>query len=273
MNNSSHLKDRVKASGPSWGIVFLYMFAPMLITVNIPGPIGGSGSPIEDTQTTLAKSSTSESRSGAGGPEEQNEDFFIIEDISDVEDPFNRPLQFFVTGGKAPEVYRINYFKTVDARFPVDPSSKISSDFGWRTPPCDECSADHQGVDFVPGAGEPVYAILDGIVVEAGFLGGYGYWVKLEHIVQNSETGMPERWETVYAHLQEDSIPEDVSIGAVVEKGKIIGKVGDTGVSTGPHLHFEIRVEGENVDPLPMIASYEVYAVNEVTQELEIQYR
>ena len=149
-------------------------------------------------------------------------------------------------------VERPNYLNYASAILPVDDPT-VSSDFGWRVAPCDGCSSDHRGVDFVPGAGEPVRAIQAGIVAKAGFNQGYGYWVKLEHIVPGPE-GDTERWTTVYAHLQADSIPEGVGVGSVVNRGQVIGAVGSTGISTGPHLHFELHVDGEIVDPLPVLS-------------------
>lgn len=154
------------------------------------------------------------------------------------------------------EITRMNKLNYSNAIFPVFPAT-ISSEFGWREAPCDECSSDHQGVDFVPGAGADVVAILDGLVVEAGINGGYGTWVVIRHIVPSiSEPGEFEHWKTLYAHLEEGSIPDDVGIGSIVEKGQLIGKVGSTGTSTGPHLHFELLINNEAVDPIPLLAEY-----------------
>lgn len=282
MRNSKMLTSRLKDGAAAWSLIGLYMFFPMLVTFEMQTQPNPSGSPAAEAEELKNQTPTS----GLGGPEEvklrpiekqnlleeeEEENIFVI-DQPDLTDPaLTRPLQLFITGGAEPQVYRINYFKQVDAQLPVKATSEISSDFGWRTPPCTGCSADHRGVDFVPGAGEDVYAIMDGMVIESGYLGGYGYWVMLEHLVTNPNTQEMERWETVYAHMQEGSIPEDVVIGAVVERGDIIGKVGSTGMSTGPHLHFEIRIDGEQIDPLPLIASYQVVEV-ERDENLEERY-
>ena len=252
-------------------VTFIYLFLPMLFTLEMPTPIPASGSPVTE------KLEPRVTATGAGGPEDLE---FIFEDESvrdHSEALFGTRNGLTITSSVNPQISRINYLNYSNARLPVsDPV--ISSDFGWRTPPCNGCSAKHQGVDFVPGEGKPVYAILDGMVVEAGYLGGFGYWVKLEHLVpapDGSET--VERWETIYAHMQEGSIPENVKIGAVVSKGDRLGRVGNTGMSTGAHLHFEIRIDGENYDPMPLVTLYQnielVEADKEREEQLVISYR
>ena len=154
-----------------------------------------------------------------------------------------------------------NHLKVLNTSMPVD-SSEVSSDFGWRTPPCKGCSSDHQGVDFVPGNGEPVSAISDGMVYDMGGGEGYGNYVILKHLIANSE-GQIEEWTSLYAHLQNNSFPEGMMIGSVVKTREQIGRVGNTGASTGPHLHFELKINDENVDPLPLLGTYEVLIVSE----------
>lgn len=154
-----------------------------------------------------------------------------------------------------------NHLKVADTIMPVG-SPEVSSGYGWRTPPCKGCSADHQGVDFVPGNGEPVYAISDGMVVDMGSGSGYGNYVVLKHLIGNTD-GVIEEWTSLYAHMQNNSFPEQMIIGSVVKTGEQIGKVGNTGVSTGPHLHFELKINGENVDPLPLLGTYEVLVISE----------
>jgi hypothetical protein len=158
-----------------------------------------------------------------------------------------------------------NHLKVANTVMPTT-SPEISSDYGWRTPPCRGCSADHQGVDFVPGAGEPIFAVADGMVIDMGSNGGYGYYVELKHLIANSE-GVIEEWVTLYAHMKKDSFPEGLIIGSVVKSGDTIGAVGNTGVSTGPHLHFELFINGENVDPLPLLGTHRVIIVSEEDYE------
>lgn len=160
---------------------------------------------------------------------------------------------------------RIVHVKVAETVWPVEQVA-ISSDFGWREAPCEECSSDHRGVDFVPGAGTDVFSVYQGIVTAAGWYGGYGNRVEIKHYVQNDE-GVIEEWITLYAHLQNDSIPKNIYVGSVVNTGSVIGKVGNTGTSTGDHLHFELLIEGENVDPMPILGHYELVELTE--EEIE----
>jgi hypothetical protein len=213
---------------------------------------------------------------GKGGPEAGVLSFEDENIQIGNEELYGRPV-FITSSGPTTSIERVNFHNYASAILPTT-SGEISSDFGWRSPPCRSCSSDHRGVDFVPGNGEPVVSILDGLVTEAGWNGGYGYWVKIEHRVVVGET--VEMWESVYAHMQQDSIPENVFIGAVVKRGDLLGKVGNTGVSTGPHLHFELRIDGEHVDPLPLVSPHEATTVRSVElanigviRELVIEYR
>jgi len=107
----------------------------------------------------------------------------------------------------------------------------ITSRFGWRW------GSFHRGVDIGAPSGTPIRAADSGMVIFAGWNGGYGYLVKIAH-------GSDK--ETWYAHMSKMA----VSLGDKVEKGQIIGYVGSTGNSTGPHLHFEVHVDGVAKDPL-----------------------
>lgn len=126
-------------------------------------------------------------------------------------------------------------------RWPFPTAVPISSGYGDRIAPCRYCSSNHRGVDFVPGNGSPIFAIADGVVTASEFGGGYGQYVYLEHEINNRSVL------TVYAHMQRNSSP--LRVGDEVEVGDFIGLVGNTGTSTGPHLHFEVRIEGDYVDP------------------------
>lgn len=154
-----------------------------------------------------------------------------------------------------------NHLKVSNTSMPVD-NPEVSSGYGWRSAPCKGCSSDHQGIDFVPGNGEPVYAISDGMIVDMGSGGGYGNYVVLKHLIGNTE-GIIEEWTSLYAHMQNNSFPEGMMIGSVVKTREQIGRVGNTGVSTGPHLHFELKINDENVDPLPLLGTYKILVVSE----------
>ena len=126
-------------------------------------------------------------------------------------------------------------------RWPFPVAVQISSGFGARVAPCRYCSSYHRGVDFVPGRGAPIYAIADGIVTQQEFSGGYGEHAYIEHTI-NGQTVL-----SVYAHMEAGSSP--LEVGDRVSVGDFIGLVGNTGISTGPHLHFEIRIDGVYLDP------------------------
>jgi len=126
-------------------------------------------------------------------------------------------------------------------RWPFPTAVPISSGYGGRVQPCRYCSSFHQGLDFVPGNGSPIFAIADGVVVDSEYGGGYGQFVSIEHTL-NGQTIV-----TVYAHMQRGSSP--LRKGDTIRVGKLVGLVGNTGISTGPHLHFEVRVNGQKVDP------------------------
>jgi len=116
----------------------------------------------------------------------------------------------------------------------------ISSTYGWRTHPITGKRHLHSGIDIAAAAGTKVRATARGKVTLAGEYGGYGLTVIIDH-----GTGIS----TLYAHNQQLF----VSQGQMVEKGDIIAAVGSTGVSTGPHLHYEVRLNGEPVNPYPYL--------------------
>ncbi|MCX8094608.1 MAG: peptidoglycan DD-metalloendopeptidase family protein [Caldisericia bacterium] len=112
----------------------------------------------------------------------------------------------------------------------------IVSQFGMRIHPIYGIWSFHSGADIDAPIGTPIKAVADGIVIYAGWLGSYGIVVFLKHGGNVS---------TVYAHMQYFT----VELNQYVSQGDIIGYVGNTGLSTGPHLHFEIRIDGKPVDP------------------------
>lgn len=119
-------------------------------------------------------------------------------------------------------------------------SAKMSSRFGRRVDPFLRRPALHSGLDFRAPSGTEVHATAPGKVVSAGRNGGYGRMVVIDH-----GNGMTTR----YAHLSRISVKK----GQAVAAGEIVGKVGTTGRSTGPHLHYEIRRDGKAVDPAPFL--------------------
>ncbi len=122
--------------------------------------------------------------------------------------------------------------------WPLDGDYRISSQFGTRTDPINGVVKTHGGTDIAAGTGTPILAAADGVVEVAGYnAGGYGYYVKLSH---------GDGYETLYGHCSVLL----VSTGQTVKQGQVIAKVGSTGHSTGPHLHFEVRYNGNKVNPM-----------------------
>ncbi len=119
---------------------------------------------------------------------------------------------------------------------PVSSSAAVSSAFGSRIDPFLGRAAFHTGIDFRESPGAPVFATAPGKVVSAGSSGGYGLMVEIDH-----GNGITTR----YAHLSAIIVQEGESVPAK----KVIGRVGSTGRSTGPHLHYEVRIDDDAVDP------------------------
>jgi murein DD-endopeptidase MepM/ murein hydrolase activator NlpD len=120
----------------------------------------------------------------------------------------------------------------------------ITSPFGYRVHPIFHSRIYHSGIDIGAGYGTPIKASNTGKVIMAGWYGGYGKVVIIDHGVVR---GQPIT--TLYGHMSSIS----VSQGQKVSQGQIVGKVGTTGYSTGPHLHFEVRVKGQPRNPLNFI--------------------
>ena len=131
------------------------------------------------------------------------------------------------------------FFLGTGFRFPL-PKGRMTSGYGLRASPITGEIQHHAGIDLAAPAGTEVYAARSGTVSEVGVDPVYGVYVLISH-----EGG----WETLYGHL---SIRR-VELNTVVKSGMLIGNVGSTGLSTGPHLHFEVRIRGVSRDPLPLL--------------------
>jgi murein DD-endopeptidase MepM/ murein hydrolase activator NlpD len=164
--------------------------------------------------------------------------------------PAARPAQGLDVAASAalpPVATRDNYGVTLPPplEWPLPAGTRISDGFGPRVAPCAGCSSFHEGVDFDPGNGAPIHAIADGVVVETNSPGysALGVHVAIQHIIDGQTIV------SAYGHMQTGSM--HLKVGDHVTVGQVIGLVGSTGASTGPHLHFEIRVGGTTpVDPL-----------------------
>ena len=132
---------------------------------------------------------------------------------------------------------------SIPSRMPLD-GSRLTSDYGMRNHPVIGGRRQHKGVDLAAPTGTPIYATADGIVGRADWFSSYGLFVRIEHGAD---------LETRYAHMSKLA----VAAGERVRKGDLIGYVGSTGRSTGPHLHYEVRVDGVAVNPIPYMVESE----------------
>ena len=122
-------------------------------------------------------------------------------------------------------------------------TAEFTSGYGTRTDPFRGGAARHQGIDLAAAYGTPIYATADGVVTDAGYNnGGYGNLVKIDH-----GRGI----ETRYGHMSAILVRE----GQRVVRGQQIGRMGSTGRSTGNHLHYELRIDGRAVNPIPFMKS------------------
>lgn len=140
---------------------------------------------------------------------------------------------------------------SVPSRMPLA-GAQLTSGYGMRNHPVLRRRARHKGVDLAAPTGTPVYATADGVIERANWFSSYGLYISIDH---GSDL------ETRYAHMSKLA----VAAGDTVRKGDVIGYVGSTGRSTGPHLHYEVRVEGVAVNPIPYMVESEaqVVAVNQ----------
>ncbi len=123
---------------------------------------------------------------------------------------------------------------------PLD-GAKLSSNFGMRKHPISGYTKMHKGIDFAAPIGTPIYAGGNGVIEFVGRNGGYGKYIRIRH---NNE------YKTAYAHL--NSYKKGITKGVRVNQGDIIGYVGNTGLSTGPHLHYEIIYQNKQINPLTL---------------------
>lgn len=132
---------------------------------------------------------------------------------------------------------------SVPSRMPLS-GSRMTSSYGMRDHPVLRQRRRHNGVDLAAPTGTPVYATADGIIGRADWFSSYGLYISIDHGAD---------LETRYAHLSRLA----VAAGDRVQKGDLIGYVGSTGRSTGPHLHYEVRVDGVAVNPIPYMVETE----------------
>ncbi|MGC4120550.1 MAG: M23 family metallopeptidase [Myxococcales bacterium] len=148
--------------------------------------------------------------------------------------------QSLVTSPATPQAGAI---PAADPRLLVDGGGRVTSGFGSRIDPIDSHQSQHPGVDVSASEGTPIRAAADGVVRVARARGGYGLSVEIDHGGGVS---------TLYGHASELLVEE----GQPIHQGAPVARVGSTGRSTGPHLHFEVRVKGVPVDPARALKSY-----------------
>lgn len=166
-----------------------------------------------------------------------------VRQISITEGPIH------VLGGRSHKVTsRLADLQKMFLNTPLTERVRINSAFGYRLHPVSGKWAGHQGIDYAAPKGTPIRATAQGKITFIGVQNGYGKVVFVEH---------DDAYSTVYAH--QSRFKNGLKKGARIEKGQIIGYVGSTGTSSGPHLHYELRVNNQPVDPVQakrLLASY-----------------
>lgn len=159
------------------------------------------------------------------------------------------------TGVELPDNKAYTNDITANVQWPFPMGVQISSEYGFRDAPTAGASSFHGGVDFTPGIGTPIGSIADGVVtdIDLGGGSGSGIFVEVEHMIEG------QRVTTVYAHLKPETVV--VKEGQELAVGDEIAQVGNTGISTGPHLHLEIHVQGKHVDPIYFLTKLNVSGV------------
>ncbi|GAB4338707.1 MAG: M23 family metallopeptidase [Candidatus Abyssubacteria bacterium] len=189
-------------------------------------PEGGKGGPDWEAVSALPEFSSAEFETEAAGQLTVQE---LLNGSLDLRDSLSEVLDVFETkGAKLSSIPSINPVAWEDAW--------ISSGFGYRTDPINGKRRFHEGCDIVAPRGTPVIAPADGVVRFAGWRDGMGRMIEIEH-------GFG--YVTVYAHNDKLLVKR----GDEVRRGQLIGRVGSSGRSTGPHLHYEVRLNGRLVNP------------------------
>lgn len=165
------------------------------------------------------------------------------------------------SGGNFYDEYGESLKKGFDGQ-PIESFTRISSPYGIRLHPVLKTIKMHTGIDYAAPAGTKILAPSDGVVSFSGWKGGYGNTIMLTH-----ENGM----ETLYGHMS--AYISGVNVGKRVKAGDVIGLVGSTGRSTGPHLHYEVRINGQHVNPAtvalptPKLAAEDLAALKKYQQK------
>lgn len=166
------------------------------------------------------------------------EDLESIIGVGDAQNTIREDLRERIDVASLTGAQKVFVMKFVPNGYPLDYYKRISADFGYRIHPLYFTKHLHTGIDFATDIGTPVYATADGVVefAQMGYNGGFGNLVKLDHSFG---------FRTYYAHLNKIVVTH----GSFVKKGQLIAYSGNSGASTGPHLHYEVRFLGNVLDP------------------------
>ena len=194
-----------------------------------------------DLGLNVAQMEAAAPRAGVGGP-------YVPVKLSADASPFDRQLQRVnISRAQAERLNRT--LAMIPYRKPTLGEAEYSAGFGVRMDPFLGRPAMHTGLDFRASTGDPVRATANGKVVTAGWAGGYGRMVEIDH-----GNGLSTR----YGHLSEIH----VKVGEQIHIGQVVGAVGSTGRSTGPHLHYETRIDGDAVVPQKFLRAGTRFAAN-----------
>lgn len=223
-----------RSSAPSkvLSVAALAVASALVVGMSVPASAVMTGEIAAPTATSVASAigdQTLDVSADATAPTQARDPFTVI-DYAELTRELYGPQKFTYT------------VTTGAVRWPFPYASPISDGFGPRVAPCDGCSTMHLGVDFTPGAGTPIFAIADGVVTEhVDDYGSFGNHVIISHLINGQHI------DSLYAHMQTGS--SSLVAGQAIKVGDFIGLVGDTGESTGAHLHFEIHLDGVAIDP------------------------
>jgi murein DD-endopeptidase MepM/ murein hydrolase activator NlpD len=194
---------------------------------------------VSDLGLSLARLEVNTPRKGVGGP-------YVPVKLNGHGGAFEQQLSH-VSVSRAQLDHLSRTLAQIPYRTPVLGEIELSSGFGVRSDPFLGRPAMHTGLDFRASTGDPVRATANGRVVSAGWAGGYGRMVEIDH-----GNGLSTR----YGHMSRIN----VKVGEQIHIGQVVGEVGSTGRSTGPHLHYETRIDGEAVDPQRFLRAGARYA-------------
>ena len=212
--------------------------AGTLACITFAGPALANSSSNADISAPL-RAAQSASQSASGGEDEQFRELFSTWQSfeADTVPALAAVAEAQSQAGMSSGIRKSRPEVSIPSRVPLA-GLKLTSGYGMRNHPVTGRRRSHKGIDLAAPTGTPIFATADGLISRASWFSSYGLYVSIEHGGQI---------QTRYAHMSR----LNVANGQRVQKGDIIGFVGSTGRSTGPHLHYEVRIKGAAVDPVP----------------------